>query len=117
MQVSGGTGTLGFINADGVPSPYFLVGDNFYDQSRRAVQIVHTEVFQLTSGWFSRAYISADTNCDGTVDSTFSTFFRSGPFSTKAQADFIKWTLLTGRTDAYKGACNPSTAICAKSID
>lgn len=117
VQVSGGTGTLGYINGNGDPTPFFYPGDTFYDESRLAVSIVHVEVFQLSLGWYSRAWIQVDTDCDGVVDDVYTTGVKGGPYSTEAAAKAVKWTILTGRTDAYAGACNPSTASCARSLD
>ena len=114
IQVSGGTGTLGFMS-NGVPSPFFYPGDTFYNNSRLTVKILHTEVFYSTfSGkWYSRAWIRMDTDCDGVDDVTTDTGVRGGPFSSEEDAKALKWTILTGRTDAYAGGCSPTTAACA----
>ena len=119
VEVSGGTGTLGFIDGNGDPAPFFYPGDTFYQHSRLAMSIVHTEVFQLSisGNWYSRAWFLADTDCDGVANYTNSTGVKGGPYTSRTAAESLKWTILTGRTDQYAGACSPSTATCARSID
>lgn len=116
IKVSGGTATLGYIDPQGNPAPFFFVGDTFYNDSRYAVEIVHTEVIRIgTSGnYYSRAWIAADTDCDGEANAVYSTGAKGGPYTTYEQAAELKWTLLTGRTDAYAGNCNPSQTSCAR---
>jgi len=112
IQVSGGTGVLGYIDGNGNPSQFFLPSNNLFQTSRVAVAIKHTEVFYLVSSgkWYSRAWFEIDPACNGVTQIT-STGLMMGATSnlTEEQARNHKWTLSTGFSAPYTPACPGGT--------
>jgi hypothetical protein len=95
VRMTGGTAVLCIVDANGNTVPFFYPGDTLYTISRAAVEIMHTEVFNLlnTGKWYSRAWFKVDTACNGVTQVT-STGVKAA-YNTEQQARDVKWTLST----------------------
>jgi hypothetical protein len=115
IKVTGGTGTIGYVDTNGDLAPVYFVGDTNYNDSRVIVELLYTEVRQyLSSGiyrWLAGVHYKYDDNCDGVVNSGTGFLFVSfaNTEAGEAAARAWRWGLMLDRTDAYAPACPGGT--------